>query len=443
MLDLAGKEQSIYCDGISRRSVLRVGALGLGGWTLADLLRVRAEAAASGLPSQSDTAVIFVEMAGGPTHIETYDPKPKAPSEFRGPLGYVKTSVPGIIFSQMMTEQAKVADKLAVIRSVHHDSSSHRTSSHLTQTGYYLSDRQKRENDMPSAGAITSKLRGANASGIPAYVSVPRDIRYGGAAYIGKEHNPLVTGDDPNSSNFEVRNLSLHKSLSLDRLQDRRTLLSGLDRRRRLADIQHVATAYDQFAHEAFEMVTGKRAQEAFDIGQEPDKVRRRYGRNTEGQSMLLARRLVEAGVSFVNVRTRGWDMHGNVERSIKKTGVPFDRGIAALVDDLYQRGLNKNVLVVAMGEFGRTPRVNKRAGRDHWGPVMSVMLSGGQYRMGQAIGTSSPKGEVPDDSPYRPEDVLTMIYRHMGIDPSLTFDDLSGRPRYILERRQEIGELI
>ena len=442
MLKITAKEGFTFCDGMSRRGMLKVGVLGLGGMTLPDLLRLRAHATSSPSPS-AETAVVFIELAGGPTHFETYDPKPDAPIDFRGPLGAISTSVAGVAFSETMRHQAKVMDKMAVIRSIHHDSSSHSTSSHLTQTGYYLRDRQGRQNDMPSVGSISAKVRGANASGVPAYVSVPSGTRFGNAAYIGKEFNPLETGGDPNRSNFEVKNLSLNPALDLARLEDRRGLLASLNHYRRVVDLDGTAKAYDGYEVQAFEMVTGERARQAFDIGQEPDSVRDRYGRTTEGQSALLARRLVEAGVTFVTIRSAGWDMHGNVKAAIQRTGAAYDQAAGTLIADLHERGLARNVLVVATGEFGRTPRINKNAGRDHWGSVMSVMLAGGAFQMGQAIGASSPKGEVPADLPYRPENVLATIYRHLGIDPSLTFPDLSGRPRYVLEERRLIEELL
>lgn len=441
MLNFTGKPISC-CDGTSRRSFLKVGALSLGGLSLPQILAARAEAAAGG-KSLRNTSVIFIEQAGGPTHMETYDPKPDAPAEYRGPLGTVQTAMPGVFFSELMAEQAKIADRLAVIRSMHHDSGSHGTSSHLTQTGYYLRDRQNRENEMPCIGAMTAHVRGANAPGIPAYVSVPRQMRYGEAAYLGKGYSPFVTGGDPNASNFEVNNLELNQVLDMARLDNRRKLLNDLDTYRRVADTRGVSEAIDQFTHQAFELVTGDRARRAFDIAAEDDKIRDRYGRNTTGQSMLLARRLVEEGVTFVTVRTGSWDDHVDVEKRMKDKGPDFDRGVAALVSDLHERGLDRDVMVVAMGEFGRTPRVNKSAGRDHWGQVMSVLMACGGLRTGQIVGSSNSRGEVPQDKPYRPENVLAVLYRHLGIDTSITFNDLSGRPRYVLEDRKLVEELV
>ena len=436
--------------GVDRRHALKVGVLALGGLTLPELLRRRAQAAetsgsAAGDPAAGErrrTAVIFIELAGGPTHFETYDPKPDAPEEYRGPLGTVATAIRGERFSELMSEQAKIADKLAIVRSVTHTSSSHGTSAHLTQTGYYLRDPQRRENDMPCAGSITAKLRGANNGGLPAFVSIPQAMRFGGPAYLGKQFGPFRTESDPASENFQVNNLALTNGLDIERLDDRRSLLSAFDNQRRVLDTQGVTESIDQFTREAYDMVAGGKARAAFDIASEDPRTRERYGRNSSGQGMLLARRLVEAGVTFVTVRVGGWDDHTQIKSAMEKKGPDYDRGLAALVSDLHERGMDRDVMVVAMGEFGRTPRVNKSAGRDHWGSVMSVLIAGGGLRMGQVIGSSSEKGEVPQDRPYRPENVLATIYRHLGIDPGQSFLDFAGRPRYVLENRGVIQEL-
>ncbi|MGE3777377.1 MAG: DUF1501 domain-containing protein, partial [Pirellulaceae bacterium] len=308
MLEIVGQAFTC-CDRMTRRNMIRVGYLGLGGLALPALLRSRAAQAAASAPTRK-TSVIFVELAGGPTHIETYDPKPDAPQEYRGPLGIVATQMPGVYFSELMVHQARIIDKLAVLRAVTHTSSSHGTSAHLTQTGYYLRDPQKRENDMPCAGAVTAERRGANAQGLPAYVAIPQVMRFGGAAYLGKRYSPFETGGDPAAGKFQVNNLGLNAALNAERLTDRRTLLAGLDRHRRMADSRGVADSVDHFTREAHELVTGSRARQAFDIGSEDPRTRERYGRHTTGQSLLLARRLVEAGVTFVSVRVGGWDDH-------------------------------------------------------------------------------------------------------------------------------------
>lgn len=446
MLEL-WKHPGVGRSSFNRRRLLRVGLLGLGGLTLADLLRLRSQAAsnetAHGAQEFDGAAVIFIELAGGPSHFETYDPKPLSQQEFRGPLATVPTALAGVHFSQYMSRQAAIADRLAILRAVHHDSSSHQTSAHLVQTGYYLRDRQNTENEMPCAGAMAARVRGENTTGVPPFVAIPRAMRYGGAAYLGKGFNPFETAGDPAKGKFEVRNLTPIKGLDAERLDDRRELLSQLDAVRRLRDNRGVTEAVDEFGEQAFEIVTGRKAREAFDLSRESDAARQAYGKSSAGQSLLLARRLVEAGVTFVTVRVGGWDDHKQIAKGLRTRGPEYDQAVAALVDDLYQRGLDRQVLLVAMGEFGRTPRINRDAGRDHWGAVMSVLLSGGGLKVGQVVGASTAKGEAPADAPYRPEDVLATVYRHLGIDARQTFSDFGGRPRYVLERGAPVAELI
>jgi len=416
--------------------------LGLGGLTLSDFLRISAQAG-DAQPKASRRAVIYIELAGGPSHFETYDPKPQAPVEYRGALSAIDTNVAGIRLSQYMEQQARIADKLAIIRSVHHESSSHQTSAHLVQTGYYLRDRQNRENEMPCTGAIVSRCQGERAVGVPPFVAVPTAMRYGKSAFLGTGCGPFETGGDPNKDKFQVLNLVRNGSLDVERLEGRRSLLAAFDAQRRVVDTHGLSESLDTFSQQAYDIVTSPVAQRAFDLKREKENVRKKYGRSTVGQSLLLARRLVEAGVPFVSVRSGGWDDHTNLVKRLSGRAPDYDQGLAALVEDLYDRDLDREVLVVAMGEFGRTPRVNKTAGRDHWGAVMSVLLSGGGLRVGQVVGSSGAKGDVPTDAPYRPEDVLATMYRHLGIDPQRTFEDFAGRPRYVLERGTPIAELI
>jgi len=432
-----------FCDGIDRRGFLKAGVLGLGGLSLGDLFRLRpraAGAAASSLGGHGK-AVIFLELAGGPTQFETYDPKPQAPEEYRGPLGVVETALPGVWFSELMAEQAKIADQLAIVRSVAHNSGSHRKSAHLVQTGYDLRDNQNRDNEMPSIGSVVAKTLGPNRQGMPPYVAVPRAMRYGGAGYLGQNYNPLETVRGPHQKNFRIPNLELARGLEFERLEDRRSLLNAFDAARRVHDTG--AEALDEFQGQAFDLITGDHARRAFDIAREDPKTRDRYGHNVVGQSCLLARRLVEAGVALVTIRVTGWDDHRGIEKRMRKKGPRYDRGVAALVEDLRLRGLAEDVMVVAMGEFGRTPRVNRRSGRDHWGAAMSVMMAGGGLKTGQVIGATNSKGERPTEAPYRPENILATIYQFLGIDPSATFIDASGRPRYILEEREVIEPLV
>jgi hypothetical protein len=423
--------------------MIRAGLAGTIGLSLPEILRLQSQAASSG--SRADTAVIYLELAGGPSQHETYDPKPLAPQEYRGPLAAIPTALAGVQFSELMREQAAVAERLIVLRSIYHDSGSHQTSSHLTQTGYYLRDRQSPENDMPCVGSVVAHIREANAPGVPAFVAIPRTMRYGRAAWLGKGDNPFETVRSANDKRYGVPNLSLLDGLSTDRLQNRQALLAGLDAARRTLDNHGVADAMDEFTHQAFEMVTGDAARIAFDLTQESDATRTLYGMTATGQDVLLARRLVEHGVTFVSVRmnTAGsWDDHTQIAKRMQQKAPAYDQAVAALVKDLYDRGLDRQVLVVAMGEFGRTPRVNKTAGRDHWGGLMSVLLAGGGLPVGQVIGTSDRNGTRPIESPYRPESILAALYRHMGIDPAQSLVDHSGRPRHLLDNREAIAEL-
>jgi len=441
MLNINGNA-SAFCDGISRRSALRVGTLGLAGFAdlgLDQILRARAAAPRS---ARRHSSVIFVELAGGPTQFETYDPKPNAPQEYRGAFGVLGTRLPGVLFSEWMPRQAAIADKLTIIRSIHHPSNSHDPSSHLTQTGYYKRGPKGGPNQMPAFGCVAAKLLAPSKPALPSYVAVPRVMRNGGPAHLGKSYNPFETIGDPARSDFKVQNLALDASLDLRRLDDRRRLLGAFDARRRLADLQGASEAVDDFTYQAFDLITGPAAKIAFDISRESHATRDTYGRNPTGQSLLLARRLVEHGVSCVTVRVTGWDDHSKIAQGLKKKCPSYDQGLAALVTDLHDRGLTDDVLVIAMGEFGRTPRVNKNAGRDHWGSVMSVLLSGGRLRTG-VLGASNSRGEVPIRNAYRPENVLAMLYRHLGIDPATTFADFTGRPRAVLERRELIKELV
>jgi len=439
MIRLIGSKQTSFCDGHTRRSFLQAGFLGLGGLTLPRLLEARSQ---KGVATK-ETSVIYIELTGGPTQFETYDPKPEAPSEYRGPFGTVRANLPGVHFSELMKEQAKVADKMAIIRSIHHSSSSHDTSSHLTQTGYYKLGRKGSNNSFPAIASTTARLKGANASGVPPYVSIARAMRNGRSAFLGNAYDPFIAAGDPNKEDFKVDNLDLLPDLALQRVNDRKGLLESLDKHRRLLDNTRTIESIGKFNGQAFELLTDDRARKAFDISTEDVKVRERYGRNTTGQSMLLARRLVEAGVSYVTVTVGSWDDHSKISDRMKSKGPAYDQGLAALISDLYERGLNRDVLVVAMGEFGRTPRINKSAGRDHWGRLMSVLMAGGNLRMGQIVGSSDDKGEVPKDNPYRPENVIATMYQHLGINPGTTITDFTGRPRHLLENRRVIKELV
>jgi hypothetical protein len=442
MLEILGRAQRT-CDGVSRRSFLRVGFLGLAGLSLADHLRLKAAAAAEGR-SAKDTAVILFYMAGGPSHVDTYDLKPGAPAEYRGEFRQRATSVPGIQICEHLPLQARLMDKMAVVRSLTHSNGSHGMATHWMMTGYPATV-ETSDNFNPSCGAVASRLRGANAPRMPAYVSLPDKTPCGGASYLGVSANPFTPGGDPNADDFQVRDLRLGPRVSPQRFRNRRELYEGLGSLRRKLDDDPSAAGYDRFHQEAFALVTSEQCRSAFEVQKEDPRLRDRYGRSTLGQGALVARRLVEAGVTFVTVNTGlGWDTHDNNFGTLKDTNLPpFDRAVATLVEDLYDRGLGKKVLVVCFGEFGRTPRINGSAGRDHWPGAMSVLLAGGGLKTGQVVGSTDPKGEYPRTRALGPQDVLATMYHVLGIDHRHVFFDAGQRPIPVVNEGQPIEELV
>lgn len=437
------------CSGVSRRNFLKAGVLGLGGLSLADLGRLRAESA------PRDTSVILFWLSGGPGHMETWDPKPDAVTQFRGPFGAIRTRVPGIQFGELLPETARVADKVAILRSVNHGSGDHTKANHWMLTGFEgpaFNVPDFKVQRRPSLGSATAKLRGPSRAGMPPYVAVPNlrggtDNFFHYAAYLGGGTNPFIVESDPNTPEFRVRGLSLAPELSPARLEDRRQILTAVDQFRREEERQ--ATDRDAHYQRAFHLLTSRQVVGAFDIGIEPTAVRDRYGRHTFGQSALLARRLVEAGVSFVTVNCVPWDHHGTAGRYRTDEGSkllipPLDRAVAALIEDLEQRGLYDRTLVVAMGEFGRTPRMNAEGGRDHWGNVFSVLMGCGSLNMGQTIGKSTPRGEYVADRPISPQDVAATVFHHLGIDSrKVMFSDAQRRPVPLIETGEPIRELL
>jgi hypothetical protein len=435
------------CEGVSRRSLLTIGALGLGSLTLPDLLRLRAEERAEGRPT-SDTAVILLWLDGGPSQFETYDPKPEAPAEYRGPYRTIRSRVSGLNLCELLPLHARVADKFAVIRSVTHRESGHGSAIKNLNTGYLHPPGTNEGTFLyPGVGAVVARSRVQERRGLPHYVCVPTagifkgDVA--GGAYLGSAYDPFAAnpGDGAGA-------LIPPAELSLSRLQNRRALLSSLDRLRRDVDTSGMMEGMDAFARQGFEMVTGRAAREALDLSREPIAVRNRYGTSAErtqpwGQSCLLARRLVEAGVSFVGVGMGGWDDHGEaLVRRLPQRARTYDVAVTALIEDLHARGLDRKVLVLAWGEFGRTPRIN-RGGRDHWPSSMSVMMAGGGLRMGQVVGSTNARGERPQDRPLHPNDVLATVYRHLGIDHHRAFVNPQGRPIPLLPNGEPIAELL
>ncbi len=442
MLDLFGTTVH-SCDGVNRRNFLRVGALAAGGLTLADRLRGEAAAAESG-GSTPKKAVIQVWLAGGPSHIDMYDLKPHAPAEFRGEFKEIDTNVSGIRISEHLPLQAAIFDRLSVVRSGTHTNAGHGMGSQWMLTGYQPTI-EVNDNIYPACGSVVARVQGPNVSGMPAYVNLPRRLGLGNAAYLGASYNPFAPDDDPNNDGFRVRNLKLPGRVTEERLDRRRGLLSDLDTIRRDVDTKGDLLGLDKFYRDAMEMITNDRAVRAFNIQAEDPRLRDQYGRNDLGQSCLLARRLVEAGVSYVTIQAGGgWDTHGDNFAQLKNNLLPkYDRAVAALVKDLNDRGLQQDVLVMTFGEFGRTPRINGGAGRDHWPGAMSVLFAGGGLRMGQAIGTTDARAEYPTSKSASPGCLLSTMYHTLGIDYQQAFYDQGRRPLQILNEGRPIEELV
>jgi hypothetical protein len=419
MLTFLGRRRR-YCDGISRRDFLRVGALTVGGLSMADLLRLDAQAAGPA-PGKS---VIMVFLHGGPSHLDMYDMKPAAPVEFRGEFRPIHSNVPGMDVCELMPRQAQIMDKLAVLRGLHFVEEH---SAHSLWTGY--PERIQR----PAFGSVVSYLKGKQ-DGLPPYVSLMNQPLSEDPAYCGTAHRPFV----PTGPGLE--NLGLVTGVSLDRLHDRKQLLGSLDTIRRDIDYRGALAGVDAYTVRALDMVASSKTRDAFDISKEPLEVREKYGKANE--DFLRARRLVEAGISVVTLVVGGWDTHANNFIGLRHLLPNLDQGVHALVSDLHQRGRNKDVAVIVWGEFGRTPRVNPGAGRDHWPRAGFALLAGGSFRTGQTIGETDARGEEPKGLSMTSSHVLTSLYQHLGIDPALTLPNNNGRPMYLLDEREPVPGL-
>ncbi len=442
MLDFVGRGQRT-CDGISRRAFLKVGGLALGGLSLPALLRQRALAKEDG-KSTPRRSVILLWLAGGPSHLDMYDLKPSAPVEVRGEFKPIRTNVPGIQIGEHLPRQARIMDRLTILRSAYHTNAGHGMGSQWMLTGYQPTI-EVNDNIYPSCGSVVARMKGPNEPGLPAYVNLPHRLNLGKAAYLGASYNPFAPDNDPNSDNFQVRNLRLPGQVDAKRLGRRRELLGELDKIRRDIDTRGDLDGLDTFYRDGLEMVTNTRAQKAFDIHKESPKLRDQYGRHDLGQCCLLARRLVEAGVSFVTIQAGGgWDTHTINFQQLKNILLPkYDQALTALVRDLCDRGLQDEVLVMTMGEFGRTPRINPQAGRDHWPGAMSIVYAGGGLKMGQAIGTTNANAEYPTSKPATPGCVLSTMYHVLGIDYKHVFHDQGNRPLPILNEGEPIADLV
>jgi hypothetical protein len=433
-----------HCDGIARRDFLQLGLRGTLGLGLTGLMRLRAAATPSGGPVIN---CIMVWLDGGPSHFETFDPKPDAPSEIRGVFKPVPTSVPGVHFSEPVSRLAGIFNKFTVVRSICHTDPNHGGGNHYMMTGAptpvpvgcgaFVTFH-------PSMGSMVSHHRGIQG-GLPAYMAMPSNTRSGGPNFLGAQHAPFIIPGDPNAKSFRVNDVVLPREIAEGRVNSRRDLRAALDRMQRFHDtlVEDPTVEFDRFYEQGFDLVSSAKAQAAFDIHGEDPKVRDRYGRDDMGQRFLLARRLIEVGVSWVTVIWGGWDTHEGLEKAYKSKKLEsLDRGLSALLADLDDRGLLSSTLVLVLGEFGRTPKINARGGRDHWPHAMSVLMAGAGIPGGQIVGATDAKGYHASESVYRPEDFAASVYTKLGIDPHQTLHTTAGRPVHLVSNGRLIREL-
>jgi uncharacterized protein (DUF1501 family) len=442
--------KSNFCDGIARRDFLRLGSAGLFGMglTLPRILQGQAQAAKQDKTTK-DISLIFLFLHGGLSTMDTWDLKPDAPAEFRGEFQPIATNVPGIQVCEHVPLLARQMAKFSLIRSFRHNDSNHGPADHYILTGYAptagFNPSLKPNNQKPAHGAIIARKLGPRGS-VPPYVCLPKLHPSGGPAYLGSTAAPFVIEADPNAPNFSVPDIVPPPALAADRLEARKQLLAQVDRFQKAAEVHanHGAQAVSEFQKKAFELMTSPAAKKAFDIQAEPVKLRDEYGRNSLGQSCLMARRLVEAGVRCVTIDHSNWDTHDNNFATLKRDLLPvLDAGMSVLFRDLADRGLLETTLVVVTGEFGRTPRINKNAGRDHWGPGFTVALGGGGLKSGVVVGKSNERAERPASDPYGPEDLSATMYHLMGINPEDEFYTPEGRPVKIANNGRLVQELL
>lgn len=448
MLSIYGRSQR-FCDGVSRRSFLKIGGLAMGatgGVGLPALLQAQAQGGAK----QSNKAVINVFLGGGPPHQDMWEIKNDAPREIRGPFQAINTAVPGIQIGECFPKLAAMMDRLAVIRSVVGCSGSH--DAYQCMSGWGRNENQS-IGGRPSIGSVLAKLRGPTDPGVPPHVGLAAPTRHtpwsesGSPGFLGASWKPFK----PNAEGLSDLTLN---GVTLERLQDRRTLLKGLDTLKRTADASGMMEGMDAFTEAAFGVLTSSRLATALDLSNEDPEIRERYGDGkpynyqydgapTANEHLLIARRLVEAGARSVSLSYGRWDSHGKNFDLVRDHGGKLDQAVSALVEDLDQRGMLDDVTVVVWGEFGRTPRINAKAGRDHWPRVSCALLAGGGMRTGQAIGATNRLGEYATQRPVHMQEIVATLYHNLGIDPmSTTIEDPTGRPQYLVDHRQHIREL-
>jgi hypothetical protein len=424
------------CEGVNRREFIKIGALSAFGLSLPGLLRLEASGAAR---PERPISCILLWMNGGPSQLDSFDPKPDAPAEIRGEFGTVPTSIPGVHVTEHLPRMARSIDKYSILRSVTSPDNGHETATHYLLTGYKFTPAV----EYPSYGSVVTRELGAGAE-MPPYVLLGGyPFGYGGAGYMGGTYNPFTIDGNPASQGFRVRDVSLPGGVGLERVRRRRSLLAAVDVFHKEVEAADLRTM-DSFYEKAYALVTSPRAKKAFDLGLEPVAVRERYGMSNFGQSCLLSRRLVEAGVRFVTVNAGGWDTHENNFKSLKGSRLPeVDLGYSALLEDLAGRGLLESTLVIWMGEFGRTPKVNPAAGRDHWAQAMVVCMGGGGLKTGIVVGETNERAEEPRTRPIRVEDVAATIYHAFGIDREKEYMTPQSRPVKINYDGEPVSELL
>jgi hypothetical protein len=422
-----------------------MGSLAFLGLGMDEWFRLRAAAGAQTSQSAKVKNCILIWLAGGPSHLDTFDPKPAAAADVRGEFKPIDTSVPGLKISEVFPELAKVMNRVTLIRSMTSPESDHDRASHHLLTGYRPSPALV----YPGYGSVVSKTREETRSALPPYVAVPDPPIFASSGYLSPAYDPFSVSGDPNTTGFRVRNLTPPDRLTLERLMRRRDMVRKLDVFSHDIPATPLTTSRDQFSESAYSLLTSSAAQAAFKIGDESASTRDRYGRTTFGQSCLLARRLIEAGVSFVTLNDRGrqqlgWDTHVQNFRTIKDTlAPPLDKGVSALLGDLADRGLLDHTLVVMMGEFGRTPKINKNAGRDHHGRANSVLMFGAGIPAGLVLGRTDATGDLPTERPVSPADLASVLYQRLGIDPETKYEAPDGRPIRLVDFANPPRELL
>lgn len=450
MLNYQFGQDKQHCDGLSRRQALRIGSSGLiGGLSLPLLMELQAKAASKKKPKAEACIMLFLE--GGPSTIDMWDMKPDAPAEIRGPYKPIKTNVPGTWVSEHCHRCAKVADKFTILRNHSHKDNGHTTGYHYMMTGRKpnfkdgQNDRVPVNQHYPSIGSFIASELGQRGS-VPSHINMPNPMRAGGPGFLGAKHAPFVIESDPVQPDFEVKDVTLLDGVSRRRMSLRSRLLEGLEKHQREVEgapkgrAQTMSTYYKK----AYELITSPAAKKAFNIHDESAETRKAYGHTSLGQCSLLARRLVESGCRFVGIDHGSWDTHFTCFPSLENDLIPHaDAAFSALVTDLDQRGMLDTTLVVMMGEMGRTPRINKQAGRDHWSMAQSVLFAGGGIQPGQVIGATDKHAAYPTSDPVGVEDILFTIFSLMGINPAKEYRDSLGRPVPIVNGGKLIRELI